>query len=81
MALTPYICAVEDGFSDLLPRGVRVKILTDQLLAPSMKERFDAWAVAIGAGFLLPNEVRENENLEPIEQEQAEPPEPVEGAE
>jgi HK97 family phage portal protein len=63
--LTEYLTAIEDAFSDLLPRGQRAKFNVDAFLRGSTKERYEAHQIALNAGFLTVNEVRALEDLEP----------------
>lgn len=63
--LTRYVTEIEEAFSDLLPRGTEVKANLEALLRADTTTRYAAHAVALGAGFLSVNEVREIEGLPP----------------
>lgn len=52
------------------PRGTYVKGNQDHLLRPDTKGRYEAHAIAIAAGFMSPDEVRELEEREPLTKEQ-----------
>lgn len=69
-SLTPWLTRLENAISDLLPRGSFVKFTTGGLLKATTKERYDAYAVALDAGFRTVDEVRELEDLPPLEGEQ-----------
>lgn len=47
--------------------NVFVEFLTDALLKPDTKARYEAYNVALQAGFMTRNEVRQRENLPPID--------------
>jgi HK97 family phage portal protein len=81
LTLQPWIVTIEDGLSDLLPRGVSARLSLDALQRGQVGDRYAAYATAIAAGWLLPDEAREAEGLEPLAQELTEPPELIEGAE
>lgn len=65
-SLLPWARRVEDAFERYLPRGQRVRFVLDGLYRSDTKTRYEAHAVAIGAGFLTVDEVRELENLAPL---------------
>jgi len=65
-SLMPYIQRIEQSFTELLPRGQFAKMNVDALLRPDTKSRYDAHKVALDAGFLTVDEVREFENREPF---------------
>jgi HK97 family phage portal protein len=69
-SLTPWLVRLENAISDLLPRGSFVKFTTGGLLKATTKERYDAYAVALDAGFRTVAEIRELEDLPPLEGEQ-----------
>jgi hypothetical protein len=64
--LAPWVAAVEDCLTALLPGTVGIKINLDGFANPTAKERFDGYAVAINAGVLTANECRELEGLAPL---------------
>ena len=67
-SLTPWIVRLERAIGDLLPRGQTVKFNVNGLLRGTTKERYDAHAVALQAGFLTVDEVRALEDRPPLEQ-------------
>lgn len=78
-ALTSFMTSIEQTLSLFLPHGTEVKFDTTELLKADTKDRYDAYAVALTAGFLTKDEVRARENLEPLPEETQEAPEaPVE---
>ena len=68
--LAPWIAAVEDTLTALLPGTQGVKVDLDRFANPPAQERFTAYQTAINAGVLTANECRELEGLPPL-------PEPV----
>jgi phage portal protein BeeE len=56
-----------------MPRAQYVKFNTGSLLRTDTKSRYEAHAIAIAAGFLTVNEVRELEDREPLPDAPAEP--------
>ena len=64
--LMSYLREIEEAFSALLPRGTTARFNPDAILRASTKERYDAHAVALSAGFLSVDEVRAIEGLDPI---------------
>ena len=67
-SLTPWIVRLETAIGELLPRGQTVKFNVNGLLRGTTKERYDAHAVALQAGFLTVDEVRALEDRPPLEQ-------------
>lgn len=65
-SLMPYIQRIESSLTEYLPRGQFAKMNVDALLRPDTKSRYDAHKVALDAGFLTVDEVRELENREPF---------------
>ena len=68
--LMPYLVALEDGLSALVPRPQRVRFNVDSVLRSDLKTRYEAHAIALSNGFMSVDEVREIEDLPPM-------PEPV----
>ncbi len=64
--LMPYLIALEDGLSSLVPGPNRVKFNVDGVLRSDLKTRYEAHAVAITSGFLTVNEVRQIEDRPPL---------------
>jgi len=63
--LMQYAGAIEDAFTELLPRGQRARFNIDAFLRSDTKSRYEAHKLAIDAGFLTIDEVRALENLNP----------------
>ena len=63
--LTKYLSEIESALSDLLPRGQEAKFKTEGLLRTDTKSRYEAYKVALEAGFLTEDEVRAKEGLLP----------------
>ncbi|WP_064722252.1 phage portal protein [Paenarthrobacter nicotinovorans] len=74
-ALTGFMTSIEQTLSLFLPAGTEVKFDTAELLKGDTKERYDAYAVGIAAGFLTKDEARARENLEPLPVEEQVAPE------
>lgn len=64
--LMRYLREIEEAFSGLLPRGTEARFNLDAVLRPSTKARYEAHQIAIEAGFLTTDEVREIEGLPPL---------------
>ena len=65
--LRSWLTSIESAVSKwLLPRGQHVKFNVDALLRGDLKSRYEAYRVALEAGFKNPDEVRELEDLPPI---------------
>jgi HK97 family phage portal protein len=65
-ALRPWLHRLERGVSALLPRTQVVKFNAGGMVRATLKDRYDAHAVAIASGFLTVNEVRELEDRGPL---------------
>jgi HK97 family phage portal protein len=74
-ALTGFMTSIEQTLSLFLPSGTEVKFDTAELLKGDTKDRYDAYAVAIAAGFLTKDEARARENLDPLPVEEQVAPE------
>lgn len=72
--LGPWIAAVQDALSALLPGSQSVVVNLDAFANPAPAERFGAYTVALDAGILTLDEVRALEGLPPATA--AEPPTP-----
>jgi len=74
-SLRPWVDRIEDAHDRLLTshglRDVFVKLNMDALLRASLKDRYDAYAVGIGTGFLTMNEARATEDLPPMVEAEA----------
>jgi phage portal protein BeeE len=58
-----YTDAITDALSNCLPRGTRVEFDFQHLFRADVAARYDYYSVAIAAGILTPEEVREKEGL------------------
>lgn len=71
--------AIESTLSMYFPAGQTIRFDSAELLRADNKERFETYATAISAGFLTKDEVRAQENLEPLPKELPQnDPKPVE---
>ena len=64
--LMPYLIALEDSMSGLVPQPDRIKFNLDGVLRSDLATRYNAHASAIRAGWLSVNEVRQIEDREPV---------------
>jgi HK97 family phage portal protein len=64
--LRPWLLRLERAVSTLLPRAQRAKFNAGGFVRATLKDRYDAHAVAIASGFLTVNEVRELEDRPPL---------------
>ena len=64
--LSQYIVEIESAMSQLAARGVDVEINTDSLLRTDTLTRYQAHQIAIAAGWMTVDEVRELEDLPPL---------------
>jgi HK97 family phage portal protein len=64
--LRPWLHRIERAVSGLLPRSQQAKFNTGGFVRATLKDRYDAHAVAISSGFLTVNEVRELEDRPPL---------------
>lgn len=67
--LAPYLHAIEERLSlgDTTPRGQRVRFNLDAFLRADTLERYNAHKTALEAGFLTVDEVRQLEDLPPLD--------------
>jgi phage portal protein BeeE len=72
--LAPWIAAVQDTLSALLPGERVVSVNLDGFANPAPTERFAAYKLALDAGFLTVDEIRALEALPPLEQQPAQQP-------
>lgn len=75
--LLPWLTLIEDHLSALLPERQFVKFNPDGILRGDTKTRYEAHKVAIDAGFLTVDEVREMENRPPLPKPKTPTPIPV----
>jgi len=66
IVLLPWTTLIEGAISRILPERQFVRFNPDGILRGDLKTRYDAHAVAIDAGFLTIDEVREIENRPPL---------------
>jgi HK97 family phage portal protein len=64
-SLQPWISRIERALSRLIPSRQYVKLNPDTLLRSTTTERFNAYKVALDAGFMTVNEIRALEDLPP----------------
>ena len=64
--LLPWTVRLERALTALLPRPQYVKFNTSSFLRADTAARYAAYSVGIGSKFLLPDEVREKEDLPPL---------------
>jgi len=77
-SLMPWIQRIEQRLTEYLPRGQFARMNVDALLRPDTKSRYEAHKVALDAGFLTIDEVRELENREPFGETESPLPVPAE---
>jgi HK97 family phage portal protein len=65
-AVDPWLVRLETALTDLVARGQYVKFNRGSLLRADTKSRYEAHAIALQAGFLTIDEVRELEDREPM---------------
>jgi HK97 family phage portal protein len=66
-SVQPWLVRLETALGELLPRGQYVRFNTGGLLRTTTKERYDAYKVALDAGFMTVDEVRQLEDLPALE--------------
>lgn len=71
--LLPWLTLIETNLSRLLPERQSVKFNPDGVLRGDLKSRYEAHQIAITAGFLTIDEVREIENRPPLPKPKAVP--------
>jgi HK97 family phage portal protein len=69
-SIQPIAERIEAAFSDLLVRGQTAAFKYESLLKTDTSSRYDSYAVALSNGFLTVDEVRDYENLDPMDYEQ-----------
>lgn len=65
--LRPWLQCIEEAFSKLLPAGIFAQFNLDALLRGDSKSRSEFYVQARNAGWMNVNEVREKEDLPPVE--------------
>ena len=66
VGLGQYLTRIEAAFGDLTPYGTEVRFDTSELLRTDLEARWNAYAVGIAGGWILPSEVREREGFPPL---------------
>lgn len=66
-AVGKWITRAERWLTSLTPRGQFVKLNRKSLLATTNLERFRAYEIALRNKWMVPNEVRKTEDMEPVE--------------
>lgn len=62
----PWLVRLEEAISRLLPRPQRVRFNVDAVLRSDLLTRYQAYAIGLKHGFLVPNEPRGLEDLPPL---------------
>ena len=70
LCLRPYLVALEDHLSRLVPGQQFVMFNTEKLLAGDLKTRVEARAIAIASHQMTPDEARAEEGRQPLTEEQ-----------
>jgi HK97 family phage portal protein len=65
-SIAPITTRIESTFTDYLPRGQEAKFNYDSLLRADTYTRYQAHKLALDAGFLTVDEIRELEDLPPL---------------
>lgn len=65
-SVQPWIVRIETALARLLPPGQRVQFNVNGLLRATTKERYEAHEIALRAGWLTVDEVRDLEDLPPL---------------
>jgi HK97 family phage portal protein len=65
-SINRWLVKLDKALSRLVPSGQYVKLKPDGILRSATQQRYSAYAVALKAGFLSVDEVRELENLPPL---------------
>jgi phage portal protein BeeE len=63
----PWLYKVERGISSLLPRTQTAKFNAGGFARATLLDRYQAHQIALAAGFMTVNEVRDLEDLPPLE--------------
>ena len=70
-SIQPIAERIEAAFSDLLVRGQTAKFKYESLLKTDTLTRYQAYATALSSGILSVDEVRDYENLDPMDYEES----------
>lgn len=66
-SVLPYVNAIEQHLTRLLPGGAFIRFNVDGLLRASLTERYAAYSQGIQAGFLSINDIHRLEDMRPVE--------------
>jgi HK97 family phage portal protein len=77
VGLGAYLMRIEAAFSDLTPHGTEVRFDTTELLRTDLAARYQAYALGVQYGWILPAEVRQREGLPPLPTSSAPAPAPT----
>ena len=66
VGLGQYLSRIEAAFTDLTPYGTEVRFDTTELLRTDLEARWNAYAIGVQNGWILPAEVREREGFPPL---------------
>jgi HK97 family phage portal protein len=72
-SVRPWLHRIERAVSRLLPSTQQARFNAGAFVRPTLKERYEAHEIALRAGFLTVNEVRELENRPPLPAQPARP--------
>lgn len=64
--LMPWVARLESALARLLPRPQYAKFNLDAFMRADLKTRYEAYQLGLTAGFLTVDEVRDQENMQPI---------------
>lgn len=73
--LQQYIVRIEKALTDLLPRGQKAKFNLTEFLRPNQLNRYQAYEIGLRNNFITVSEIRETEQLPPLEEAPATTPE------
>lgn len=65
-AVNPWLVRLEHALTELVPRGQYVKFNAGGLLRTDLKTRYESYEIAIRAGFMTADQVRELEDWKPL---------------
>lgn len=71
--LQQYIVRIEQAITDLLPRGQHAEFNLTEFLRPNVKTRYESYAIGLDKQFLTVEEIREMEDMPPIDSAPAQP--------
>jgi len=74
VGLGQYLNRIEAAFTDLTPYGTQVRFDTAELLRTDLTARYQAYAIGVDHGWILPAEVRAREGFPPLPADALPPP-------